>query len=191
MEYPEDWGASRYNEAQEFTVLLYEYKQGLNYYFATREDSQINGIADLIKYNEELADQTMPYFGQEHVIAAAEKGDLTDDQYMDAQKDYDIFRENLGKLFKDHNLDALLGPSGGPAWVTDLVNGDSYGFSSSQLAAVSGYCNITVPAGYAHGLPIGISFIGNQFQEKRIINLAYAFERANPVREPPEFIPYL
>jgi amidase len=191
MTYPDDWGSSSYGEAQEFAVLLYEYKQGLHDYFTSREGSQIQNIDDLIKFNEELKERTMPFFGQEHLIAASEKGDLTDDQYLDSLKDYETFRNNLSQLYQDNQLDVLLGPSGGPAWVTDLVNGDSFGFSTSQLAAVSGYCNITVPAGYAHGLPVGFSFIGGQFQEKKIINLAYAFERANPVREPPQYIAYL
>ena len=191
MNYPDNWGSPSFGQPQELAVLQFEYKQGLNDYFSTREDSQINNIGDLIKYNEELKGRTMPYFGQEHVIAASEKGDLNEEQYLAAMKDYDIFRSNLSKLFADNRLDALLGPSGGPAWVTDLVNGDSFGFSTSQIAAVSGYCNITVPAGYTLGLPIGLSFIGDQFQEKKIINLAYAFERAHPVREAPQFIPYL
>ena len=87
----------------------------------------------------------------------------------------------------EHRLDALLAPTGGPAWVTDLINGDSYGGGSSGAAAVSGYPNVTVPAGFVHGLPVGISFFGRAWSEGKLIQLAYAFEHATQVRRAPQF----
>jgi len=183
MEYPEEWGS------QEFNVLLYEYKFGLNKYFASRKNSEIHDIDDLIQYNKENEEITMPFFGQEHVESAASKGDLDEAEYTEAMAAYEVFRENLTKLLDENELDALIGPSGGPAWVTDLVNGDAYGGGTSQFAAVSGFTSITIPAGYIHGLPIGLSFIGRRFDDKKIIQLGYAFEQLNPDRRhPPEFI---
>ena len=182
FEYPEEWGQ------QEFTVLLYEYKFGLNKYFNSRADSDIKNIDDLIRFNEENAERTMPYFGQEHVIAASEKPGLDDEVYLDAMKKYEEFRANFNKMLKENNLDAIVAPSNGPAWVTDFVNGDNYGGGSSQFAAVTGFCNITVPAGTVHHLPVGLNFIAGQYQEKTIIKLAYAFEQATKSRPTPMFV---
>jgi amidase len=133
----------------------------------------------------------MPYFQQEIFLLAEEKGPLTDKEYLEAlEKCRKLTREEgLDKALADNRLDAIVGPTGGPAWTTDLVNGDHFGGGSSRAAAVSGYVNVTVPAGFVFGLPVGISFIGGPWSEPKILKLAYAFEQSNQVRRPPEFLP--
>ena len=113
---------------------------------------------------------------------------LKTEKYLEAMTAYKIFKENLNKCFVDNNIDALVAPSGGPAWIADKLNGDFYGGGSSQIAAVSGYCNITVPAGYIDELPVGINFIGNRFDDENIINIANIYEKNTLWRKDPEFI---
>ena len=91
----------------------------------------------------------------------------------------------------EHNLDAIIGPTNSPAWTTDLVNGDNFLLGSSSPAAISGYANVTVPAGYAHGLPVGVSFIGGRWDEPTLIGLAYAWEQATKIRKVPQYFPTL
>ena len=130
----------------------------------------------------------MPFFGQEHLLLAIEKGSLDDEAYRDAlATSKRIARSAIDDSLAAHNLDALVAPSNGPSWLTDHVTGDHYGIGSSSLAAVSGYANVTVPAGHAFELPLGLSFIGGAFSEHDLIRMAYAFEQATMARQPPDF----
>lgn len=178
----------------EFEVLLYEFKHDLNSYLATTPDAVPHQtLADLIAFNQTNAEATMPYFGQELFEAAQAKGYLRDQAYLEAlAKNHRLARdEGIDATLKAHQLDAIVAPTGGPAWLTDWVNGDNYGGASSSPAAVAGYPNVTVPAGYVFGLPVGISFIGGAWQEPTLLRLAYAFEQATQVRRPPQFSPTL
>ncbi|GMR17433.1 MAG: amidase [Gammaproteobacteria bacterium] len=168
-----------------FTVLLYEFKADLNKYLRDA-DSGINDLAGLIAFNAANADQVMPHFQQEIFERAQEKGPLTEDAYLAAlQRIRSTYRQGLDDALQGQQLDALLAPSNGPAWMIDHVNGDSGAISSSSFAAVSGYANVTVPAGFVAGLPIGVSFIGGAYSDKLLIDIAYAFEQASQVRRPP------
>ncbi|MDH3820245.1 MAG: amidase family protein, partial [Gammaproteobacteria bacterium] len=130
----------------------------------------------------------MPVFGQEIFLEAERKGPLTDEAYLTALADSKrIATEGLDGAMDEHDLDALIAITNGPAWMIDHVNGDSFGIGSSSLAAISGYPSITVPAGFVSGLPIGLSFIGKPWNEKQLIEIAYAFEQATAVRQAPEF----
>ncbi|MCY3777285.1 MAG: amidase, partial [Candidatus Aminicenantes bacterium] len=183
------WGQWSESERE---VMYYEFKAGLNAYLAGLGGSpRVRSLKDLIQFNEENADREMPYFGQERFIQAQAKGPLTDKRYRDAlARNHRLSQtDGIDWVMDEHRLDALLAPTGGPAWVTDLVNGDSYGGGSSGAAAVSGYPNITVPAGFVHGLPVGISFFGQAWSEGKLIRLAYAFEQATQVRRTPQFRP--
>jgi len=148
-------------------------------------------MVDLIAFNQSHADSVMPYFGQERMLAAQEKGPLTDDAYLEALavNHKQAREEGIDKVLHTHNLDAIIAPTGGPAWLTDWVNGDHYGGGSSSPAAVAGYPSITVPAGFVRGLPVGISFISGAFQEPTLLRLAYAFEQATQARQTPQFLP--
>jgi amidase len=174
----------------EFEVLLYEFKADLNAYLARLGlAAPAHSLAEVIAFNEVHRDKVMPYFGQEIMLMAQERGALTDDKYLRALADCRRLArdEGIDATLSKHNLDAIIAPSGGPAWLTDRVNGDHYVGGSSTPAAVAGYPSITVPAGYVCGLPVGISFIGPVWSEPRLIRYAYAFEQATQVRVPPEF----
>ena len=167
-------------------VLYYEFKNDLNAYLES-SGAPIKTVAGIIEYNEAHADKVMPFFGQERMLAAQDRGPLSDEVYLEAlEASKRISQSGLNSALKAHNLDALIAPTRGPAWMTDNVSGDhSSGISSSSLAAISGYASITVPAGDILGLPIGISFIGAEFSDAKLIKLAYAFEQAGDVRKPP------
>lgn len=177
----------------EMEVLLYEFKAGLNAYLSgLGPEAPVHSLEDLIRFNEEHAARVMPYFGQERMLAAQKKGPLSDSRYLKAlERNARLTRaEGLDAALQAHHLDALILPSGGPAWLIDLVNGDSIGWDmeSTSMPAVAGYPHITVPAGYIFGLPVGLSFIGAAWQEAKLIRLAYAFEQAARVRRPPQFL---
>jgi amidase len=133
----------------------------------------------------------MPYFGQELFLRAEEKGPLTTPAYREAlEKNQRLSRtEGIDAVMDQHRLDALVAPTGGPAWTTDLVNGDHFSGGSSTAAAVAGYPNINVPAGEVYGLPVGISFFGRAWSEPTLLKLAFAFEQATKFRRPPRFLP--
>jgi len=130
----------------------------------------------------------MPIFGQDRMLDADEAGELSDDKYLNALRaSKRLSQAGIDNALSEHSLDALIAPTNGPAWITDHVNGDSFHVSSSSYAAVSGYPNVTVPAGFVAGLPIGLSFIGTMNSDKALIEIAYAFEQATAIRRPPEF----
>jgi amidase len=181
----------RYGDA-EYEVLLYEFKTDLNAYLATLgPSSPVRSLKDIIAFNEEHRQEVMPYFEQEIFLMAEKKGPLTSEEYLKAlEKCRRLSRtEGIDKTLEEHKLDAVVVPTDGPAWVTDLVTGDHYLGGSSQAAAVSGYPSITVPAGDVFGLPVGISFIGGAYQEGKLIKLAYAYEQASRHRHAPSFQP--
>ncbi len=179
-------------EADEFTVLLYELKADMNAYLKRRgAGAPVHTLKEIIAFNIAHAKEEMPYFGQETFLKAEEKGPLTSGEYI-AARDKALRlsrREGLDAVMDKLHLDALVAPTDGPAWVTDLVAGDHFLGGSSTLAAVAGYPSITLPAGFVFGLPIGISFFGRAWSEARLLGLAYAFERASSQRRPPRFLP--
>ena len=177
-------------EPGEMEVLLYEFKHDLNTYLAERDDPAISSLEDLIRFNEEHAAE-LRYFGQEHFLRAQEKGPLTDALYVDAlAKNRRLSRQQgIDAVMETYQLDALVTPTQGPPWAIDLVNGDhDSGPTSSSPAALAGYPIITVQAGYAFERPVGISFLGRAYSEPTLIRLAYAFEQASSVRQPPRFL---
>jgi amidase len=177
--------SSAYDDA-EFEVLLYEFKTDLNAYFAERGGS-VKDLAGLMAFNETRRAEEMPFFGQELIQQAQAKGPLTDPAYRKALETCAQARRDITGLLEKHQLQALVGPTGGPAWLIDHLNGDSSGLSFSTPAAVAGYPHITVPAGLAFGMPVGLSFVGGPWQEGRLLELAYAFEQATLSRRAPQF----
>jgi amidase len=168
-------------------VLLYEFKSDLNAYLAA-SGAPVTSLAEAIEFNDANAARVMPIFGQELFLEAEEKGPLNDEAYLEAlETSKRVSREGLDGALEEHNLDALIAPTNGPAWKIDHVNGDSFHIGSSSLAAISGYPSITVPAGFVAGLPIGISFVGKPWNEKQLIEIAYAFEQATGARRAPDF----
>ena len=177
----------------ELEVLHYEFKADLNKYLASRvPQARVRTMADVIKFNEENAARVLPYFGQEHLITAQQKGPLSGKPYREAlARNRQLTRAaGIDAVMKKHRLEALVVPSGGPAWIIDLVNGDAnnWDMESTSPAAVAGYPHITVPAGTIFGLPVGISFFARAWQEPTLIKFAYAFEQATQVRQAPQFL---
>ncbi len=175
----------------EYQVLLYEFKADLNEYLKNR-GGKYNTLEKLIEFNKQNADKEMPYFMQEIFEQAQEKANLEDRAYRLALLKSKVLSQDKGidlVLDKD-KLDAVIAPSNAQSWMIDLINGDSptnY-VSSSTLAAVSGYANITVPSGFLNEMPIGISFIGRAFSEPTLIKLAYAWEQATKARRKPKYL---
>ena len=174
-----------YDDA-EFEVLLYEFKAELNAYMAGRGGS-VKDLPGLMTFNEAHRPEEMPFFGQELLQQAQAKGPLTDVAYGKALETCAQARRDILGLLENHRLQALVGPTGGPAWLIDHVNGDSSSLSFSSPAAVAGCPHITVPAGFVFGLPVGLSFIGGPWQEGLLLKLAYAFEQATLARRSPRF----
>ncbi len=173
----------------EMEVLLYEYKDGLNAYFATLgPTSPIKTLAEVIAFNEAHATQELASFGQELMERAQAKGPLTEQAYLDARATcLKVTRaEGIDALLAKHKVDALVSLTNGTAWLTDPINGDAYTGGSSSPAAVAGYPSVTVPAGEYHGLPVGISFYGAAWTEARLLALAADFEAATKARRAPE-----
>jgi amidase len=178
-------------DADELTVLLYEFKDGINRYLATRQGGP-KTLADLIAFNEREQDREMPYFQQELFIDAQAKGPLSEKDYVEAHERAKRAAGPEGidaALAKDH-LDVLVAPTMGAAWTTDLINGDHFlGGGISTPPAVAGYPHVTVPMGQVDGLPVGLSFVGSAWTEAHLIGYAYAFEQATHARVPPQFRP--
>ncbi len=175
----------------ESLVFMYELKADLNAYLARLgSNAPVHTLKEIIEFNEKHREQEMPYFGQELFIKAETKGPLDTPEYLDAlKKNHQLARtEGIDAVMDKHKLDALVAPTGGPAWLTDLIVGDHSGGGSSSAAAVAGYPNINVPAGYVFGLPVGISFFGRAWSEPVLIRLAYAYEQASKVRKSPQFL---
>src|SRR3954453_9144038 len=180
--------------APEFTALLYEFKHDIaQYLHANTSAGYPKTLQDLIDFDNAHPAQEMPYFGQDlFEQAQATSGDLSDPTYRKARADAtSIARHAIDDTMAKYHLDAVMAPTNSPAWTTDLVNGDHFLLGSSSPAAIAGYASITVPAGYSHSLPVGMSLIGGRWQEPRLLALAYAWERATHVRTPPRFLPTL
>ena len=176
----------------ELQVLLYELKADLNSYLAAlAPGAAVHTLQDIIEFNERNSKKEMPYFGQDLFIKAEAKGPLTEKQYLDAlEKNHRLTqKEGIDAVMEKFKLDALVAPTAGPAWLTDLVDGDHDTGGSSTPAAIAGYPNINVPAGFVFGLPVGISFFGRAFSEPTLLKLAYAFEQATRHRRAPQFLP--
>jgi len=193
------WGAviidpveiPRKGKIEEFKIMLYEFKDGINKYLSgLGTASPVRSLAEIIEFNERNREKEMPYFGQDIMIKAEEKGPLSSADYKDALKNNLRFsrKEGLDAVMEEHQLDAVIAPSGGPPSLTDLVNGDHFVGGSCGAAAVAGYPNINVPAGFIFGLPFGISFFGSAYSEPKLLKIAYAFEQATKIRRPPEFL---
>jgi amidase len=179
-------------DESELLVFMYELKADLNAYLARLGPSApVRTLKEIIDFDERNRPKEMPYFGQDLFIRAEGKGPLTEQAYLDAlAKNHQLARtEGIDALMDKHKLDAIVAPTGGPAWLTDLVNGDHVAGGSSNAAAVAGYPNINITAGFLSGLPIGISFFGRAWSEPTLIKLAYAFEQATKARQAPRFLP--
>ena len=179
----------KYGDA-EYEVLLYEFKADLAAYLAARS-APVRTLAELVEFNERHRDREMAFFGQEIFLAAEKKGPLTDAAYLEALATCRKYsrEEGLDAVLAKHRLDAVVAPTGGPAWTTDLLNGDHYTGGSSSAAAVAGYPSVSVPAGFLGGLPVGISFIGAAWSEPVLLRLAFAYEQATRHRRAPRFLP--
>jgi amidase len=176
----------------EFEVLLYEFKDGLNAYLKSLGDgAPVKSLAEVIAFNERERERVMPYFGQETLIKAEAKGPLTSRAYRRALANCRrLWRtEGIDAVMRSHRLDALVAPTGNPAWPIDLVNGDHFTGSVTTPPAVAGYPHVTVPMGYVFGLPVGLSFFGRAWSEPTLLAMAYAFERTTKHRRPPGYLP--
>jgi amidase len=181
--------SDKYNDS-ELEVLLSEFRPDLESYLSGyAPHAPVKTMADVIAFNDKHAARELQHFGQEHLVAAQKKAGLDDKTYREALANNHKFsrEEGIDKIMREQKLDALVAPTGGTAWLTDYINGDHYGGSFSSPAAVAGYPHVTVPAGYVHGLPVGISFVGGAWSEPALIAMAYAYEQASQRRRAPSF----
>jgi amidase len=174
----------------EFEALLWEFKSDLNSYLQGR-GTVVRSLQDVIDFNEKNHDREMPHFGQDIMLSAEAKGPLTSKAYRDLVERLNRLarHDGIDRLMEDRKLDALVAPTGGPAWKIDYKAGDLFGGGCSAVAAIAGYPHITVPAGALDGLPIGLSFFGSPRTETKLIRYAYAFEQASRLRRPPAYLP--
>ena len=178
-------------DESELLVFMYELKADLNAYLARLgPNAPVHTLKDIIDFNDRNRQKEMPYFGQDLFLKAEAKGPLSERAYLDAlEKNHQLARtEGIDATMDNYHLDAIVAPTGGPAWITDLVNGDHVAGGSSNAAAVAGYPNINVTAGFISSLPVGISFFGRAWSEATLIRLAFAFEQATKARQAPRFL---
>lgn len=177
-------------DADEYSVLLYEFKDGLNRYLANSQ-APVSSLAGLMEWNREHTDKTMPWFGQEIFEAAEAKGPLTEREYLDARAKIRLLagKNGIDAALRKHKLDALVTPAMSPAWLIDPINGDHFTFAGYGAAAVAGTPSLTVPMGEAQGLPLGIVFMGPAWSEARLLGYGFAFEQATKARKSPQFAP--
>ena len=177
-------------DTTETEVLLHEFKADLAAYLKQyAPNAPVSNMAELVAFNRAHGASELQYFGQEYLEQAEAKDGLDSQVYRDALANNHRYarEEGIDQVLREHSLDALVAPTGGPAWLTDFINGDHFGGSFSSPAAVAGYPHITVPAGYVHGLPVGLSFVGAAYSEAPLIGMAYAFEQATLHRRAPQF----
>ena len=175
----------------ELLVFMYELKADLNAYLARLgPGAPVRTLQDIIDFNDRNRQKEMPYFGQDLFVKAQSKGPLSEKEYLEAvEKNHQLARtEGIDALMDKYHLDAIVAPTGGPAWLTDLVNGDHSAGGSSNAAAVAGYPNVNVTAGFLSGLPVGISFFSRAWSEPTLIKMAYSFEQAIKARQAPRFL---
>lgn len=181
--------APRATASNSFQVMLHEYKEGLNDYFTSLgENAPIKNLEELIAFNEQDSVE-LKYYNQAYLKMANEKDDLKSEAYQTALANLQRMsqEEGIDRVMNEHNLDAIVAPTGSPAWSTDWLNGDNYHVGSSSPAAWAGYPNITVPMGDIHGLPVGLSFFGRAWSEPTLIEIAYGFEQKTKARIIPSF----
>ena len=178
-------------DESELMVFYYELKADLAAYLARRLDSPVKSLKDVIEFNELNRGREMPYFGQDIFLKSEQKGPLTSKEYLGALAlNHRLSRaEGIDFIMDKFKLDALVAPTGGPAWITDLINGDHDAGNSPSAAAVAGYPNINVTAGSLWGLPVGISFFGRAWSEPTLLKIAYSFEQLTKARKKPRFLP--
>ena len=189
---PADIPTSGKFDDSELEVLLFEFKADLNKYLAgLGPGATVKSLKEIIDFNDKNRDKEMPFFGQDLFLKAQEKGPLTTPKYVQALRKNHLLARTQGIDFvmKKHRLDALVAPTGGPAWPTDLINGDHFTGGYSSASAVAGYPHMTVPAGYLFGMPVGISFFAGAYSETTLIKIAYAFEQGTKARQQPKFLP--
>jgi amidase len=174
----------------ETEVLSFELKTDIAAYLATRGVPGLASLEDLVAFNKQHAADELRWFGQEFFEKALTRGGLDTPAYLEAlAKCRRLMRdEGIDALLSAHELDAIVAPTGGPAWMTDLVNGDGDTGGSSTPAAVAGYPSITVPAGFVHGLPVGVSFFAGANAEAMLLRLAFAYEQATRHRRAPRYL---
>jgi amidase len=187
---PIDLAKVEYSDA-ELDVLLYEFKHDLPVWLATfAPHASIKNLSDVIAFDQAQASREMPFFRQELFDKANALGGLDSAAYLSALASCakQARDDGLKRVLESHRLDAIIAPTGGPAWLTDVVNGDSAGAGFSTPAAVAGFPHLTVPAGFVRGLPIGLSFVGAAWSEARLLGLGYAYEQATRHRRAPQFL---
>ena len=179
----------RDNGIHSYNVMLHEYKDGLNKYFKNlKNGSQIKNLEDLIEFNEKDSIE-LKYFNQAYLKLANETGGMKSDKYKNSLLLLNKYskEDGIDRVMNKYNLDAIISPTGSPAWSSDLLNGDNYHIGSSSPAARAGYPNITIPMGNVHGLPVGISFFGRAWSESKLIEIAFDFEQVSKARIIPNF----
>lgn len=173
----------------EYQLLQFEFRDGLNKYLASA-NGKVKSLKQLIDFNVENDSLTMPHFRQEILEASEKMASLESQEYKDVLNKITGVRKKIDEVLRTHNIDAICGPTNGPAWCTDLVNGDFFtGYGMYSPPAMAGYPHVTVPMGFVENLPVGITFFASAFEEGRLISIAYAYEQASKNRKAPQFHP--